>query len=100
MCRWHRRRRMSHSSTEPRLTVLVVDDHLLVRRGFRRMMEDDPTIEVVGEAGDGPEAIELALRLRPQVVVMDFAMPNMTGAVATRKILAEAPEIAILILSM
>ena len=91
---------MSHSSTEPRLTVLVVDDHLLVRRGFRRMMEDDPTIEVVGEAGDGPEAIELALRLRPQVVVMDFAMPNMTGAVATRKILAEAPEIAILILSM
>lgn len=82
------------------ISVVLVDDHLLVRRGFRRMLEDDPAIRVVGEAGDGQEAIDLALRERPDVVVMDFALPNMTGAVATRRIVASTPEIAVLILSM
>jgi DNA-binding NarL/FixJ family response regulator len=77
-----------------------VDDHLLVRRGFRRMLEDDPGIRVVAEAGDGQEAVDAALRERPAVIVMDFALPNMNGALATRKIIAQAPEIAILILSM
>jgi DNA-binding NarL/FixJ family response regulator len=79
---------------------MLVDDHLLVRRGFRRMLEDDPGIRVVAEAGDGQEAIEIALRERPEVIVMDFALGNMNGAVATKRILAAAPETAILILSM
>jgi DNA-binding NarL/FixJ family response regulator len=84
----------------PPITVLLVDDHSLVRRGFRRMLEDDPDIRVVGEADDGHRAVELAAELHPQVVVMDFALPSMNGAVATRQILRNAPETAILILSM
>ena len=85
---------------EPGISVLLVDDHSLVRRGFRRMLEDDPDIRVVGEAEDGHQAVELALELRPRVVVMDFALPSMNGAVAARQILRTAPDIAILILSM
>ena len=61
---------------EPNITVLLVDDHSLVRRGFRRMLEDDPAIRVVGEAEDGHQAVQLAAELKPQVVVMDFAMPS------------------------
>jgi DNA-binding NarL/FixJ family response regulator len=86
--------------SEPRISVLLVDDHSLVRRGFRRMLEDDPGITVVGEAEDGHQAVKLALELRPAVVVMDFALPSMNGAVAARHILRNAPETAILILSM
>jgi DNA-binding NarL/FixJ family response regulator len=86
--------------TEPQISVLLVDDHSLVRRGFRRMLEDDPSITVVGEAEDGHQAVQLAAELRPRVVVMDFAMPSMNGAVATRHILRAAPDTAILILSM
>ena len=86
--------------TETPITVLLVDDHSLVRRGFRRMLEDDPAITVVGEAEDGHQAVQLAAELRPKVVVMDFAMPSMNGAVAARHILRTAPETAILILSM
>lgn len=87
-------------ASETRIRVVLVDDHLLVRRGFRRMLEDDPRIEVVAEAGDGQEAVDLVLAQRPDVVVMDFALPSMNGAVATRRIVREAPEIAVLILSM
>ena len=83
-----------------RLTVLLVDDHALVRRGFRRMLEDEPTFQVVGEASDGIEAVQLAEQLRPQVIVMDCALPQMNGIEATRRILAKSPEIAILMLSM
>lgn len=85
---------------EAGIRVVLVDDHLLVRRGFRRMLEDDPRIEVVAEAGDGQEAVDLVLQLRPDVVVMDFALPSMNGVVATRRIAREAPETAVLILSM
>jgi DNA-binding NarL/FixJ family response regulator len=86
--------------SEMRISVLLVDDHSLVRRGFRRMLEDDPAITVVGEAADGHQAVQLAAELRPCVVVMDFALPSMNGAVAARQILRNAPETAILILSM
>jgi DNA-binding NarL/FixJ family response regulator len=86
--------------SEKPITVLLVDDHLLVRRGFRRMLEDDPGIQVIGEAGDGQEAVDLALALLPDVVVMDFALPSMNGALAARRIAAAAPAIAVLILSM
>jgi len=83
-----------------KITVLLVDDHALVRRGFRRMIEDDPEITVVGEASDGKQGVELAQQLKPRVIVMDFAMPNMDGVQATREILRHLPKTAILILSM
>ena len=82
------------------LSVLLVDDHALVRRGFRRMLEDEPGIRVVGEAGDGHEAVEAERALRPDVVVMDFALPSMNGAVAARRMLESNPTLAVLILSM
>ncbi|MDE3198695.1 MAG: response regulator transcription factor, partial [Acidobacteriota bacterium] len=84
----------------PEITVLLVDDHALVRRGFRRLLEDDPDIRIVGEASDGHEAVEAALSLKPDVVVMDFALPSMNGAVATRRIRQTMPDAVILILSM
>ena len=83
-----------------RITVLLADDHHLVRRGFRRLLEDDPRIEVVGEAADGDEAIRLAAELHPHVVVMDAAMPGTSGMAATRAIHAASPDIGILMLSM
>jgi DNA-binding NarL/FixJ family response regulator len=79
---------------------LLVDDHSLVRRGFRRMLEDESDIEVVGEAGDGEESIKLAKQLHPQVVVMDCALPGMNGLDATRKIMEDVPKTAVLMLSM
>jgi DNA-binding NarL/FixJ family response regulator len=82
------------------ITVLLVDDHALVRRGFRRLLEDDRDIEVIGEASDGEQAIALAGSLKPQVIVMDCAMPGASGLTATRQILADRPETAILMLSM
>jgi len=85
---------------EPKVSVLLVDDHALVRHGFRRMLEDDPDITVVGEASDGHDAVKEAIRLQPAVVVMDFALPSMNGAVATRQLLKECPLTAVLILSM
>jgi DNA-binding NarL/FixJ family response regulator len=85
---------------ESKITVVLVDDHSLVRRGFRRMLEDDPAIEIVGEASDGHEAIALCAKLRPAVVTMDFALPSMNGAVATQRILQESPGTAVLIVSM
>jgi DNA-binding NarL/FixJ family response regulator len=83
-----------------KITVLLVDDHGLVRRGFRRMLEDEPDMTVVGEAGNGEEAIGLARQLQPKVVVMDCALPRMNGLDATRQILEDLPETAVLMLSM
>jgi len=83
-----------------KISVLLVDDHSLVRRGFRRLLEDEPDMTVVGEAGDGTEAVRLAKQLKPTVVVMDCAMPGTSGLIATRKILETTPEQAILMLSM
>ena len=83
-----------------KISVLLVDDHSLVRRGFRRILEDEPDIEVTGEAADGAEAVRLAKELQPNVVVMDCAMPNMNGLQATRKILQQQPGTLVLMLSM
>ena len=83
-----------------RITVLLADDHALVRRGFRRILEDDPSIEVVGEASNGEEAVRLFTELKPRVVVMDSAMPGTSGLTAMRAILALDPQAAILMLSM
>jgi DNA-binding NarL/FixJ family response regulator len=83
-----------------RITVLLADDHHLVRRGFRRILEDDPDLTVVGEASDGDEAVTMAVELQPAVVVMDAAMPGTSGLVATRRILERRPDTAVLMLSM
>jgi DNA-binding NarL/FixJ family response regulator len=82
------------------IRVLLADDHALVRQGFRRILEDEPDIEVVGEAGGGAEAIELERRLDPDVVVMDMAMPEINGLHASIEILRRQPERRILMLSM
>lgn len=82
------------------ITVMLVDDHAIVRRGFRRLLEDEGDIEVIAEAGDGREAVDLAARLKPNVVVMDYAMPRFDGVQATMEITRQAPETAVLMLSM
>jgi DNA-binding NarL/FixJ family response regulator len=82
------------------INVLLADDHAVVRRGFRRLLEDDPGIRVVGEASDGDEAIKLAGTLKPHVVVMDAAMPGTNGLAATQVIAQKWPDIAVLMLSM
>src|SRR4051812_47442264 len=92
--------RSVRSRMSDRITVLLVDDHMLVRRGFRRLLEDEPSIHVVAEAGDGQEAVDLAIEHKPAVVVMDFALPSMNGALATQRIMAALPDTAVLILSM
>ena len=84
----------------PKISVLLVDDHGLVRRGFRRMLQDEPDITVVGEASDGPEAIRLAEQLRPRIIVMDCALPGMRGLEAMRRIIETCPESSVLMLSM
>ena len=83
-----------------RITVLLADDHALVRRGFRRLLEDDAELSVVGEASNGEEAIALAASLTPHVIVMDCAMPGTSGLAAIKVILEQRPSSRILMLSM
>ncbi|MGB7556014.1 MAG: response regulator transcription factor [Candidatus Korobacteraceae bacterium] len=83
-----------------KIAVLLVDDHALVRRGFRRLLEDEPDIDILGEASDGEEAVQLAKTLRPDVIVMDCALPGVNGLIATRRILEENKNVAVLMLSM
>ena len=83
-----------------RITVLLADDHALVRRGFRRLLEDDADLAVVGEASNGDEAIALAASLKPHVIVMDAAMPGTSGLAAIKVILEQRPAARILMLSM
>ncbi len=82
------------------IRIVLADDHALVRQGFRRILEDEPDLVVVGEAGSGLEAIETVKALQPHVVVMDMAMPEMNGLHAAREILKQRPATRILILSM
>lgn len=86
--------------TKTKISVLLVDDHNLVRRGFRRMLEDENDMNVVGEASNGTEAQELARKLKPQVILMDCALPGENGITAARNILQFLPETAVLMLSM
>ncbi|MFN8557369.1 MAG: response regulator transcription factor [Dehalococcoidia bacterium] len=85
--------------TEP-IRVMLADDHAVLRAGLRALLNAEPDIEVVGEAGDGQEAVALAERLKPDIVVMDITMPRMDGLMATRQIAARLPETRVLILTM
>lgn len=82
------------------IRVLLSDDHRIVREGIRTLLEKEPDIEVVGEAEDGRSTVELAKKLKPQVVVMDITMPDLNGMDATRKIIEELPGVKVLALSM
>jgi DNA-binding NarL/FixJ family response regulator len=82
-----------------RITVLLADDHTIVREGFRKMLEFEDDLEVVGEAQDGRRAVALVTKLRPAVVLMDIAMPLLNGLEATRQVLKAVPATKVLILS-
>ena len=84
----------------PPIRILIADDHTIVRQGLARLLEDQPDFKVVGEAFDGRMAIERAMALLPDVVVMDIAMPLLNGIEAARRIRKNLPKIKILILSM
>jgi NarL family two-component system response regulator LiaR len=83
----------------PRIRVLVVDDHLIVRKGIRALLGTEPDMEVVGEAADGREAVEQAARLRPDVILMDLVMPEVDGIAAIQQIVAGQPAARILVLT-
>jgi two-component system response regulator NreC len=83
-----------------KIRVFLVDDHTLVRQGLRRILESDDEIEIVGEAGDGRTAIDMVGKLRPHVVVMDVAMPDLNGIEATRQIVKRLEGVKVLVLSM
>lgn len=86
---------MSH-----KIRILLADDHGVVRQGFRRILEAQPDLEIVGEASNGREAVEQASKLKPDVVVMDVAMPELNGIEATRRVMEESPRTRVLALSM
>jgi NarL family two-component system response regulator LiaR len=86
-------------SAVSKISVILADDHDLVREGTRGLLEAEPDIEVVGEASDGEEAVAMVDRLRPNVVLMDIAMPKVNGIEATRRIKASHPATAVLILT-
>ncbi|WP_433513374.1 response regulator [Nonomuraea sp. CA-143628] len=81
------------------ITVLLADDHALVRKGFQLMLDAQPDMRVVGQAADGAEAVELCERLRPDVVLMDLHMPGLDGVRATERITVESPGVRVLALS-
>ena len=86
--------------SSPRLRILLVDDHAMVRQGLRSVLESYTDLEVVGEAGDGEAAISIAAALKPDVVVMDINMPRIDGIEATRHILEEHPDVVVIGLSV
>jgi NarL family two-component system response regulator LiaR len=82
-----------------KIRVMIADDHAVVREGTRRMLEQEEDIEVVGEAADGEEAIRLAEELKPDVAIVDIAMPKLDGIEATKQIKERCPSVTVLILS-
>jgi DNA-binding NarL/FixJ family response regulator len=83
-----------------RIRILLADDHAVVRQGFKMILSAQPDMEIVGEAGNGREAVELAEKLKPEVVVMDVAMPELNGIEATRRLGDSSPHTLVLALSM
>jgi DNA-binding NarL/FixJ family response regulator len=82
-----------------KITVLLADDHTVVRQGLKSLLQAESDIEVVGEAETGRQAVQLAKKLQPKVVVMDIAMPNLNGLEATRQMVREVPDTKVLVLS-
>ncbi len=91
---------MNAAKSREQVKVLLVDDHAILREGVHALLAREPDITVVGEAGDGQEALEKVPRLRPDVVIMDIVMPRMNGLEATRLIREKYPHVRVLILSM
>lgn len=81
------------------IRILLAEDHVVVREGTRRLLEGEKDFQVVGEAGDGEEAVGLAARLKPDVVIMDISMPKLNGIEATKQIKALSPSMAVLVLT-
>ena len=84
---------------EKKITVLLAEDHLIVREGLLKLLESDKDVEVIGQASTGRQTVEMTLALRPEVVIMDIAMPELNGLEATRQIREIAPDTKVLILS-
>src|SRR5450755_2447104 len=82
-----------------RITILLAEDHMIVREGFRKMLELENDLEVIGEAQDGRRAVALVKKLRPDVVLMDIAMPLLNGLEATRQVLKDQPDSKVIMLS-
>jgi len=82
-----------------KITILLVEDHVVVRESIRQFLEREEKLEVVGEAGDGEEAVQMASQLKPDVIIMDISMPKLNGIEATKRIKALQPSVAILILT-
>ncbi len=83
-----------------RIRILLADDHAVVRQGFKMILDGEADMEIVGEAGNGRQAVELAEQLRPDVVVMDVAMPELNGIEATRRLASSVPRARVVALSM
>ncbi len=83
-----------------RIRILLADDHAVVRQGFKMILDAQPDMEIIGEAGNGREAVELIEELKPDVVVMDVAMPELNGIEATRRVAASVPHARVIALSM
>jgi len=84
---------------DKKIRILIADDHTVLRQGTRSLLAQEPDLEVVGEAGDGEEAVALATQLKPDVILMDIAMPKLDGIGATKQIKTLHPEISVLVLS-
>ena len=82
------------------LRILVGDDHEVVRRGLRSLLEAQPGWQVVGEAGDGRDVVKKTAELKPEVIILDIAMPNLNGLEATRQLLKTSPGLKVLILTL
>lgn len=82
------------------IRILLADDHGIVRKGLRLFLEQNPGMEVVGEAADGREAVSLAEKLHPEIVIMDISMPTLNGVEATAQIVKNNPQVGVIILSM